>query len=331
MSDNKLISIIIPIYNVEKYLERCLESVICQTYRNLEIILINDGSTDNSSKICDKYAKKDHRIIVIHKENGGVSSARNRGIELAKGEYIGFVDSDDYIEPNMYEELYNEAVISDADIVMANYIVKTGKNEKKHFVDKGKDVLNKEKFYDNLLDNYFQGYLPTKLFNRRIIFSKNELILLNDTINIYEDLLFLANIAKNGNKFVFINKYLYNYCIRLDSAYNRYRSNYNSKQLSVLNAMDEMLKIAQQEAVQTVLKYKKAYLAVALQLLEQYYISDEVKEKDEKYIKDCAKKYYKEILRSREILFNQKVIIMIQYNCPKLVGKMKRMYHKIKN
>ena len=101
-----LISIIIPVYNAEKYLKKCLDSVINQTYKNLEIILVDDGSTDKSPEICDKYAEKDSRIIVLHKENGGVSSSRNAGLDIFKGEYLSFVDSDDYVEPDYIEYLY---------------------------------------------------------------------------------------------------------------------------------------------------------------------------------------------------------------------------------
>ena len=102
------VSIIVPIYNVEKYLSKCIESILSQTYKNIEIILVDDGSPDNSPQICDEYAKKDDRIIVIHKANGGVSSARNAGIDIATGKYIGFVDPDDYIENNMYELMVNK-------------------------------------------------------------------------------------------------------------------------------------------------------------------------------------------------------------------------------
>lgn len=102
---NPLISIIVPVYNVEKYINKCVESIIAQTYGNLEIILVDDGSTDNCSEMCDEWARKDPRIRVIHKKNGGASAARNSGLDVAKGDYIGFVDSDDYIEENMYEEL----------------------------------------------------------------------------------------------------------------------------------------------------------------------------------------------------------------------------------
>ena len=103
---NDLISVIVPVYNVKNYLEKCLDSIINQTYKNLEIILINDGSTDGSLDICYMYEKKDNRIKVYNQENHGLSYTRNRGIELARGKYIGFVDSDDVISPFMYEFLY---------------------------------------------------------------------------------------------------------------------------------------------------------------------------------------------------------------------------------
>lgn len=105
MENEPLISIVVPVYNVESYLVNCVSSIIEQTYKNLEIILVDDGSTDKSKKICDDLAKKDKRIKVIHKDNGGLSSARNAGIDVAKGEYIGFVDSDDKINKNMYRIL----------------------------------------------------------------------------------------------------------------------------------------------------------------------------------------------------------------------------------
>ena len=106
MEMNELISVVVPVYNVENYLEKCVSSITNQTYKNLEIILVNDGSKDNSGAICDDLAKNDSRIKVIHKENGGLSDARNTGINVATGEYIGFVDSDDWIERDMYEQLY---------------------------------------------------------------------------------------------------------------------------------------------------------------------------------------------------------------------------------
>ena len=115
---NELISVIIPIYKVEKYLNRCLESVVNQTYKKLEIILVDDGSPDGCPQICDEYAQKDSRIIVIHKENGGQSTARNAGLDICKGEYIAFVDSDDYVSEKYIESLYNSLTENGTDIAI---------------------------------------------------------------------------------------------------------------------------------------------------------------------------------------------------------------------
>lgn len=116
-----LISIIVPIYKVEKYLKRCIESIIAQTYQNIEIILVDDGSPDNCGKICDLYKKKDKRIKVIHKKNGGLSDARNSGIRIAKGEYIGFVDSDDFIKADMYENMLNAVLNNNTKLAICDF------------------------------------------------------------------------------------------------------------------------------------------------------------------------------------------------------------------
>ena len=115
------ISVIVPVYNVEAYLEKCVESILKQTYTNLEILLVNDGSTDNSGELCDQLAQRDQRIRVIHKENGGLSDARNRGIEEASSDLIGFIDSDDYIDEDMYETLYRQMFESNADLSMCGH------------------------------------------------------------------------------------------------------------------------------------------------------------------------------------------------------------------
>ena len=116
----ELISIIVPVYNVERYLSRCIDSITAQTYKTLEIILVDDGSPDSCGQICDSYAEKDSRIRVIHKKNGGLSDARNAGIAAAHGKYLGFVDSDDYIHPEMYRRLWEELKKTDADVAMCD-------------------------------------------------------------------------------------------------------------------------------------------------------------------------------------------------------------------
>ena len=148
-----MISVIVPIYNVEPYLIRCIKSIQNQTYTNVEIILVDDGSPDQCGKICEDFAKLDERICVIHKENGGLSDARNAGLEVAKGEYIAFVDSDDYIAPNFLETLYKHLIETDSDVALCSYQVVTGEEIS---VDKAKEpsvyVYDRNELLLNLYD-----------------------------------------------------------------------------------------------------------------------------------------------------------------------------------
>ena len=167
--EKDLISVIVPVYKVEKYLEKCIESVLKQTYTNLQIILVDDGSPDNCGKICDEYAKKDSRIEVIHKANGGLSDARNVGISKAKGRYIGFVDSDDYIKEDMYEILLNLIKKYDADVSICNlYDVIDGneciRNKENGIREYSRlDILKKV-----LLDKNIQSYAWNKLYEKEL-------------------------------------------------------------------------------------------------------------------------------------------------------------------
>ncbi len=128
MENKPKISVIVPVYNVEEYLNRCVESILDQTFEDFELILIDDGSSDNSGSLCDEFAKNNSNIKVLHLENGGPARARNKGIEIATGEYIGFADSDDYCHPNQFEKLYQNAK-NNSDIAICSF-----------FVDKGYDV-----------------------------------------------------------------------------------------------------------------------------------------------------------------------------------------------
>ena len=119
---NLLVSVIVPIYNVEKYLRKCVDSILNQTYKNLEIILVDDGSPDNCGNICDEYALSDSRIRIIHKKNGGLSDARNAGLDIARGNYILFVDSDDYIDETMVEKLYEALEKEKAEMSLCSFV-----------------------------------------------------------------------------------------------------------------------------------------------------------------------------------------------------------------
>ena len=209
-----LISIIVPIYNVEKYLEKCIDSILCQTYTNFELILVDDGSPDSCGKICDTYKEKDSRIIVIHKENGGLSSARNAGLDIAKGEYIGFVDSDDYVEPFMYAELLN-AVLKDKcklAVCNINYVFEDGK-----VITKVKNASNKIfKFEDAILEmntyRLFDMGAWSKLYHRSLFdeirFPERKLS---------EDFYIMYKIFDKAQKVTYVAKSCYNYLQRKNS------------------------------------------------------------------------------------------------------------------
>lgn len=171
MKNKPLISVIVPVYNREKHLRKCIESITAQTYENLEIILVNDGSTDNSLKICLEASKIDSRIKVVDKENGGPSSARNRGIDEAKGEFIAFVDSDDDIESTMYEVLLDDIVKNAADvsIVGMQYVYLNG-DKRMYVVDKEKTLIKGDDILNVFFENQVITFAPVdKLYRREII------------------------------------------------------------------------------------------------------------------------------------------------------------------
>lgn len=230
--DEKLISIIIPVYNSEKYLNQCIESVINQTYKNLEIILIDDGSTDSSGKICDDFAKKDKRVIVLHKKNEGVSSARNTGLKIATGEWISFVDSDDWIDSEFCSILYNEAESDNKiDIVCSGYNRIYSKKIETINCNIDKIVYNPEEFLFKLLNvQNGYGFCHMKLIKK--ICMKN--IKFQEDIQVGEDALFNIELTKNIQKVSVLGIPLYNYRFNNDSVVRKYDSNYANKYLKAM-------------------------------------------------------------------------------------------------
>lgn len=214
----QLISIIVPVYKVEKYLEKCIESILNQTYKNLEIILVDDGSPDNCPQICDEYAKKDSRIVVIHQKNGGLSNARNTGLDIAKGEYIGFVDSDDYIAKDMYESLYNAMKDNCAQISICNFYNVNEKGEKveteiEDEITENEIIFSKQEAVKEMLhDKIIRGYVWTKLFKKDCF----ETLRFPDGKN-YEDVAISIRCFEKADKIVGINKHEYYYLHREDS------------------------------------------------------------------------------------------------------------------
>lgn len=208
-----LVSVLIPVYNVEEYLERCLDSVLNQSLTRIEVICVNDGSTDKSLEILKKYQENDSRVIIVNKENGGLPSARNAGIERAKGEYVGFVDSDDYVQPDMFEKLYNTAKREKSDVVVcgANILPEIPRASDWLYACLSPSYRKYDKFDANMLfhDMTVTPFLWRTLIKKSLIDKYN--LRLNETIMIGEDKAFQCKVYPLAESITVIPDKLYNY------------------------------------------------------------------------------------------------------------------------
>ena len=202
--EEELISVIVPVYNVENYIERCLNSIINQTYKNIEIVCVNDGSTDNSLNILNKFQKKDSRIKIISQENQGLSEARNVGIKNSSGKYIGFVDSDDWVDLDYYEKLYNALIDSKSDFACAN--TKFFDNGKISYIKFQQNQIFSE--FDKEIDNYKNGSVWDKLY-KKSLFIENDIKFIKGRY--FEDNIVLLQLSYYSKKVVTINSVSYYY------------------------------------------------------------------------------------------------------------------------
>lgn len=207
------ISVIVPVYKVEPYLPKCLDSICNQTFRDMEIILVDDGSPDNCGKICDEYMEKDPRIRVIHKENGGLSSARNAGISIAQAELIGFVDSDDWIEPDMFEFLYTNLIQEDADISVCGIYEHKGNNISLMCDDSLHESATGQDAVENYLKLTFTGNASVNKLYRRSLFSD----ILFPQGRTWEDSFIMVRLIDAARKVVYHTQPKYHYLRRDDS------------------------------------------------------------------------------------------------------------------
>ena len=208
------VSIIVPVYNVEKYLRKCLDSLINQTLKDIEIICVNDGSKDNSPKILEEYAKKDNRIIVINQENAGLSVARNSGIDIAKGEYIGFVDSDDWVDLDFFEKLYYSATSNDADIAVGGIIRVTGIKKKKFLNFEKETLTDNANLKFELCDVPEKSYVTNKIYKTQKL---KEINLKFEEGRIFEDCIFTPQALFYSGKIVTVPNIYYYYLRRGNS------------------------------------------------------------------------------------------------------------------
>lgn len=306
---NELISIIVPVYNVEQYLEKCVDSIINQTYKNLEIILVDDGATDSSSKLCDKLAKIDNRIKVYHKENGGLSDARNYGVERATGDYIGFVDSDDYIDAEMYEKLYEAIKKENVDVAECNL---------KIIYPNRVELFTEQNYYNVCTkQEYLEEYLKIeKIFGSacvRLIKSNIAKKLKFPVGKLYEDTYYAYDLIDMVDKYVIMDTSYYNYLMRENSITN---TKFNPRILDLIEIVEEFHKMTYKsypslkEAADCRRMY--AYFSVLNSIL----LEDEFKN-NSYYPKiiNYFKENYRTILKNKYINRNRKLsVILIKLN-----------------
>lgn len=253
----KKISVIVPCYKVEQYLPKCVESLCNQTLKDIEMILVDDGSPDNSGKICDEWAAKDERVKVIHKANGGVSAARNDGLRIARGEYVLFCDSDDWMDNDALEALYLAGVKNDADVVIGDVSQVYGDRiVPVHFYDK-EFVTSDKTFVDEMIKANFCRKYCSNPYEGKPAFGyggpwnkavKREFLIGNNiefdvrVKGIFDDILYTAYILANAKKIVYIQKNVYNYRILSNSITHSFKANLLDINEAIFNSWDEFLK-----------------------------------------------------------------------------------------
>ncbi len=320
------ISVIVPIYNVEKYLRNCIESIINQTYLNLEIILVNDGSTDKSLSIIEEYSYKDERIKVINKANGGLSSARNAGLEIAKGTYISFIDSDDWIELNMYEVLIENITKYNAEIsIISTKTVDECGNVLEYnteLIDKDIEVFNKQE----IMSKYLLGsWIPAwdKLY-RRELFDKIRFPI--GKIN--EDEAIMLKVFDQINSVVVSNKVMYNYVKRPMSITT---SNFSEKKFDWLNNAYNNMKYVEEKYPNVLLQAQSRYFKSMLSISEQIILGNYSEFNSQVAI--ISEKIYKNlntIIKNPYLSNNQKIRAMMIGTNIKIYKIVKQIYKRIR-
>ena len=325
MNECKL-SIIVPVYGVEKYIDKCLNSLVKQSLKEIEVIVVNDGTKDNSQKIVDKYVKKyPDKIKSYIKENGGQGSARNYGLKKASGEYIGYVDSDDFVEKDMYKKLYNKAKENNYDIVVCgNY------NVSEDYQNKNIDAFINN--YNTDLENIFFGKMAVwnKIYKRDILI-KNKLEFKEKVW--YEDLAFTLKAIMNSNTFAFIDEPLYDYLIREGSTMNNSNVQRN---LEILDAFNDILSYIQHNKKEEYfskiefLAIDHIYISAIVRVLKADSDKNIKKETIEKLINYMNKnfpnyksnKYINTLSKNRKIIY--KLINIKMYGLINLIFKVKK-------
>lgn len=318
------ISIIVPVYNAEKFLEKCIKSILQQSYENIELILINDGSTDSSGKICDDYSKRDFRIKVRHKENGGQSSARNMGLDLATGSYIGFVDSDDWIKMDMYERLLNGTLETKSDIVACNIALMTKKGEFKNYTNVDSNIeFDKVSAMKEIFKNEILTFSPCNKLYKKYLFDNlryDEKIILEDKDISYQ-------LIDKCNKVFYLNEPMY---------YYRYNPASTLRGDFTIKRIDEYLvqkRMYEYYSVNYPSFSNMVYLNVfdvGLFLFSSMKVENKAIIKDYFYLIDFDENILKQILDENKISRRVKMKIYIYQKFPKLLILFLELKHRLR-
>lgn len=320
--NTNLISVIVPAYNIVDYLPRCLDSILSQTYNNLEVIVISDGSTDGTNEVIEKYAKKDNRIVPIFKENSGVSDTRNMGLDVAKGDYIGFVDGDDYIEPDMYETLLNNLLENDADISHCGYQM-VFPSRIDYYYNTGKVVVQDHKrgIRDLIVGDYVEPSPCIKIYKKYILTN----VRMPQNIRINEDVLFNFYAFCNSKKSVYEDKPFYHYILRKGSAAtSKINDNKLFDPIKVRKEIFEYCCKNYNFEIQSI-----AYTSYLGSVISLYRTIRTNKLSDKK---DIAKKYKREIksIKQKFILSKRtKIEKFLFFNCTQLIMFIYQIYDKL--
>lgn len=316
------LSIIVPIYNVEKYLSRCIESILNQTFKDFELILVNDSSTDNCKEICEKYKRMDSRIIVANKKNGGVSSARNLGIDISKGDYIGFVDSDDFIDVHMYEILLNTINAYDSDIVICDYYkvneydIKKYEKMKSNNKDINVENINNIDAIERIITRDIKIVVAWNKIYKRSLFDN---LRYKEGV-ICEDEFLAHRIFYKCNKVSIINQKLYYYIQRKGSIIN---SPFSSKDFDKIYAIKDRVDFLNEKKITNLIdKAEKSFMDY---FVWNYFAGYQRLENIEYELKRLKKEFnsvFYRILDNKFISLNEKITLFILYLSPYLYNKL---------
>lgn len=304
---NPLISVIVPAYNIAPYIERCINSILSQTYKNIEIMLIDDGSTDDTPAIVDKIAEKDSRVRVFHIENEGVSNARNTALDNLTGDYISIIDGDDWVEPTLFEDAINAMQENNADAFMFEYFVDYYDHRVEHNVDTSfYGIIDREKAIEYSIDVQ-NRFAWSKIYSSKL----TDKIRFNRDIILGEDTLYICSVLANADKVVYSSNNYYHYIVREGSAVN---SAFNRKKLSGVKAYQGVVDLANDLGYERVsLISRKSLANLAVQLAKRILATGDYaeKNKDLKYLKSVITEQKKKLSKTNLLDKKSKIKFMI--------------------